>query len=365
MLYTRFIMDAPLVRYVTTVDGVSIAYWKLGSGPLTVHLPALPHSHIHMEWEIPEWRRGYELEATARSLVRYDGRGTGLSQREVDDFSLEAMILDLDAVVRDLDVNQVTLSAAINTCPVAIRYATQFPERVSGLVMWCPVVDASVHRDNSMLAAARKVMETDWEMFSETVAHSLFGWSESEASRRFAALIRAGITQETALRLVPALHTFNVWDDLPHIQCPTLILHRPEMSLLPPGTAERVAARIPNAQLALFEGSSSAPFLGDWRAIVRTVSSFLGVTELEQASAGGNRSIRLLSMKQDGLSPRELEIVELVVGGLTNRQIANRLYIAEKTVENHMGRILVKFDLHTRTELAVYAMEHNLLDESA
>jgi hypothetical protein len=74
-----------------------------------------------------------------------------------------------------------------------------------------------VHLTNPILRAARQVMETDWEMFSETVAHSLLGWSESAAARNFAALVRAGISQETIKPLVAALHELNVWGDLPTI----------------------------------------------------------------------------------------------------------------------------------------------------
>ena len=298
-------------------------------------------------------------------MVRYDGRGTGLSQRDVEHFSLETMIADLDAVVTDLHAEKVALYGIVNTCPVAIAYAARYPERVSDLILWCPVVDASVHLANPMLQAARKVMETDWEMFSETVAHSLVGWSEPDAARRFAELIRAGISQTTAQALVPALHWLNVWDELPRVRCPTLVLHRPEMSLLPPGTAERVAASIPDAQLALFDGNSSAPYVGDWRAIVRTISGFLGVRLAATAGASGRRALRLLSMKNESLTLREQEVVDLVVRGLTNRQIADELFLAEKTVGNHIGRILVKLDLRSRTQLAVYAVEHGLTAKSA
>jgi len=63
-------MDRPLVRYVSTDDGVSIAYWKVGQGPPLVILPTLPYSHILVEWDTPEWRRGYELAASARTGVR-------------------------------------------------------------------------------------------------------------------------------------------------------------------------------------------------------------------------------------------------------------------------------------------------------
>ncbi len=358
-------MDGPLIRYVSTVDGVNIAYWALGEGPPLVQLPALPHSHIRIEWETPEWRRGYELAATAMTVIRYDGRGTGLSQRDVDDFSLEALIADLDAVVNDLDAERVALHGVVNTCPVAIAYAARYPERVSELILWCPVVDGSVHLANPMLQAARQVMVTDWEMFSETVAHSLVGWSEHAAARRFAQLIRAGITQETIQILVPALHKLNVWDELPRVRCRTLVLHRPELPLLPPGTAERVAASIPDARLALFDGSSSAPYVGDWLAIARTISGFLGVTFPGTTGKTGRRAVRLLSMKNDSLTPREREVVDLVVRGLTNRQIAGELYLSEKTVGNHIGRILVKLDLPSRTRLAAYAVEHGLTSRTA
>jgi DNA-binding CsgD family transcriptional regulator len=137
------------------------------------------------------------------------------------------------------------------------------------------------------------------------------------------------------------------------------------MPLLPPGTVEGVVANIPNAQLALFDGSSSAPYLGDWRAIVRTISGFLGMTPTAILGKTGRRALRLLSMKNESLTARESEVVDLVVRGLTNRQIADELFLASKTVENHVGRILVKLDLRSRTQLAAYAVEHGLTSKSA
>jgi DNA-binding CsgD family transcriptional regulator/pimeloyl-ACP methyl ester carboxylesterase len=359
------IMDPPLIRYATTSDGVGIAYWAHGDGPALIQLPSLPHSHIQMEWDTAEWRRGFELMAAERTVVRYDGRGTGLSQRNLGDFSLDALLADLDAVVRDLGGETVALYGIVNSCPIAISYASRHPERVSDLILWCPVVDGSVHRHNSALRAARQVMETDWEMFSETVAHSLVGWSEPGAARRFATLIRAGIDQGTALALVPALHDLNATEELSRVACRTLVMHRPDLPLLPAGAAEHVAAAIPGAQLALFEGSSSAPYIGDWRAIYRTISSFLGVSRGGLPSGGDRRALRLLSMKDESLTPREREIVALVIEGRTNRQIADALFLAEKTVENHIGRILLKLDLRSRTQLAAYALKHGLTGRTA
>jgi pimeloyl-ACP methyl ester carboxylesterase/DNA-binding CsgD family transcriptional regulator len=363
--YNKRTMDGPLIRYAATADNVSIAYWALGQGPPLVQLPALPHSHIQLEWEIPAQRRMFEIAASQRTFVRYDGRGTGLSQRDVEHFSLDTMLLDLDAVVDELGAESATLEGMYNTGAVAIAHAARYPERVSHLILWCPVVDGSVPRNNPQLRALRGLLETNWELFTQTVAHSLIGWSEADTARQFAEVVRAGITQSTLQALLPAIHKLNVWEDLPRVRCPTLVLHRPDNPLVQAGTMERIAASIPNAQLALFEGSSPTPYVGDWRAIARTIGGFLGLKLVARAGATGGRALRLLSMKNESLTAREREVVDLVARGLTNRQIGKELFLAEKTVENHIGRILVKLDLPSRTRLAAYAVEHGLTGKSA
>ncbi len=356
-------MNTPLVRFTRTADGVSIAYWRLGEGAPVVQLPSFPHSHILKEWEIPAQRRMFEMVASDGTFVRYDGRGTGLSQRDVHDFSLDAMVRDLEAVVRDLGTEQVVLSGPVNAGAVAIAFAARNSERVSHLVLWSPVVDGSVPRANQDLRGLRQLAATNWDLFVQTVAHTLSGWSEGEAALQYAEVVREGITQSTLLEMVAAIHEWNVWDDLPRVRCPTLVLHRPAMPLIPAGMTERVVAAIPDARLALLEGSSAAPYVGDWRAVVRAIYEFMGMAPGKGRQAV--RALRLLSMKSEVLTPREREIVDLVVRGLTNREIAGELYLSEKTVGNHVGRILVKLDLRSRTELAAHAVEHGLAGKSA
>ncbi|MCH7812142.1 MAG: hypothetical protein IH958_05885, partial [Chloroflexi bacterium] len=89
----------PRIQYAKTEDGVSIAYWTMGEGRPFVYMPDIPFSHIQLEWQSRGTRRWYERLAERRRLVRYDGRGIGLSEREVTDFSLNAQVLDLEAVV--------------------------------------------------------------------------------------------------------------------------------------------------------------------------------------------------------------------------------------------------------------------------
>jgi two-component system, NarL family, nitrate/nitrite response regulator NarL len=61
-----------------------------------------------------------------------------------------------------------------------------------------------------------------------------------------------------------------------------------------------------------------------------------------------------------GLTPRELEIVELVTEGCGNREIAGRLTISEETVKRHLTHIFDKVGMSTRLELALFALDHNL-----
>src|SRR3990172_11562015 len=127
-------MREPRIQYAKTSDGVSIAYWTLGEGEPLLHMPAFPWSHIQLEWQIPFMRHFYERLARGRRLVRYDARGTGSSDRDVSDFSLEAHTADLEAVLNRLQLDRFAIMGLVNSAPVAVAYAVRNPERVSRLV---------------------------------------------------------------------------------------------------------------------------------------------------------------------------------------------------------------------------------------
>ena len=90
----------PSVQYAQTTDDVSIAWTSVGTGPPLIHLPGVPLSNVEAEWRIPILRQAFAALARSTRYIQYDGRGSGRSQRLVADVSLDAMLLDLDAVVR-------------------------------------------------------------------------------------------------------------------------------------------------------------------------------------------------------------------------------------------------------------------------
>ena len=120
----------PSIQYVTTSDGVSIAFCTLGQGMPLVVMPSGPWGLIQLEWQVPALRDWYERLARRRMVVRYDSRGTGLSERDATDSTLESQVLDLGAVIDRLDSENLALLGAEFSAPAAIVYASRYPERV-------------------------------------------------------------------------------------------------------------------------------------------------------------------------------------------------------------------------------------------
>jgi class 3 adenylate cyclase/pimeloyl-ACP methyl ester carboxylesterase len=268
----------PQIQYATTQDNVSIAFWTLGEGVPLVHLPWFRASHVQLEWQFPECRRWYEALASKRNLVRYDSRGVGMSFRNVSNYSLDALVSDLEAVVDKLDLERFALFGVLHNGPVAIAYAARNPGRVSHLVLWCTYARSADYAQSSQIRASRSFTETDWHLYTETLASIRLGWSEGESTRRFAALVRESLTPESLAAQREAFADVDVSGLLPQVEAPTLVMHRRGISWLDEQVVRDVAARIPNASLQMLEGASGAPYLGDTDSVLSTMYRFLGET---------------------------------------------------------------------------------------
>jgi class 3 adenylate cyclase len=268
----------PRIQFTTTADGISIAYATHGEGhPLVVLPPSIPWSNVQMEWQIPEWARFHERLSQRRMAIRYDCRGAGLSERNIDAFDVNLALLDVEAVVDALGFDEFAIIGFLHSAPIAVEYAAKHPDRVSHLLLWCAFTRVEEARANPIAHQAMYALaEADWELFTETMSHQAFGWAESESARRFARYVRESSSPEVTRMAWQANESIDLSDVLPRIQAPTLVMHRNEYPGLAPGTAQRLAAAIPNARLALFEGSSISPYVGDVESVVRAVDEFLG-----------------------------------------------------------------------------------------
>ncbi len=268
----------PRIQYAQTADGVSIAFWTLGEGMPLVQMPAL-FSHIQMEWQWRGSRSWYERLAENRKLVRYDRRGTGLSERDMTDYPLNAHVLDLEAVVDCLGLERFALLGPLVSGPPAIAYAVGHPERVSHLLLWCTWARGSDYFRAPQVRALISLIDKDWEVYTESAAQFLYGWSAGEEAHRFAVYLRECITQEALLATHAGMRDVDVTALLPQVRSPTLILHRRQAPYPGLDLARGLASRITGARLALLEGSLLLPHLGDTEAVLEAIDEFLGEGE--------------------------------------------------------------------------------------
>ena len=356
----------PRIRYAITCDGVSIAFWTLGEGEPLVYMAGGPWGHIEL-WDIPECRRWYERLAREKMLLRYDVRGTGYSEREVSDHSLDALVADVKAVVDRLDLGRFDIFGAFDAGPVAIAYAARHPERVSHLILWCSWARTSEIR-SPRIRAWLGLIDQDWELMTDTCAHLALGWPAGEVGRHAAQRLRESVTPEAARAALEAMGTFDVTELLPRLKVPTLVLHRGDIPWLPVSIARELASRIPDARLMILEGESTAPYLGDTEATASAIDEFLGEVEegrTAQREAGAPAS------KQDGSGPtrgyphgltaREVEVLRYLAGGRTNDEIAEELFVSVRTVERHVANIYAKIGARGRANATAYALTHNLI----
>jgi DNA-binding CsgD family transcriptional regulator len=147
----------------------------------------------------------------------------------------------------------------------------------------------------------------------------------------------------------------DVRDCLPRIQAPTLIVHRVDDMLVPVTCARYMAERIPNARYLELPGSDHMYWLGDQDETMSALRSFLAETP-EGATIGTLKQRRRRpSTGWESLTEAELDVVRLLTEGLTNQQIATRLYVSPRTVQTHVAHVFAKLGVSRRAEVAAEA----------
>jgi pimeloyl-ACP methyl ester carboxylesterase/DNA-binding CsgD family transcriptional regulator len=354
-------MTAPRISYARSADGVSLAFTVAGDGPAVVFVPWVPFSNMRMEWQNPLLNRVFGQLAQRLVLVHYDGRGTGHSQRDVTDLSLEAMVSDLEAVIDRTGLSEVSLLGQYNSCPHAIAYAARHPERVRRMVLFA----GSARGWNAMSArqtqALLSLIEQDWDLFADTAAHQWMGWSAGQAGRAIADGIRGAVTPQIARATLQAASAADVTELLPTVAAPTLVLHPREMTQIPLDVARSQAMDLPRGRLVVLEGAQPVLFTEDPGEVVRMLTDFFcdGI-EPAAASAAPVAAGGQVMVPPDGLSRRELEVLRLVAAGESNSQIARRLGLSTHTVERHAANLYRKIGARGRADATAYALRNGL-----
>jgi class 3 adenylate cyclase/pimeloyl-ACP methyl ester carboxylesterase len=214
-------MDSPPIQYAKTSDGVNIAYWAIGAGPPLVILPNLLGSNVQLEWEADDRRTAFERLSQRATVIRYDWRGMGLSQRDRLDSSPEAASLDLEAVVDRLDLERFALYGTHFSADVAVSLAGSHPARLSHLIFGVPPFPDTYY---ARLATIEPLIEQDWELFTEIFARLIMGWDSPLAAQR-AAWIMGSHTPSSFRFGLDAMAAFSPEPFLAAVRTPALILY--------------------------------------------------------------------------------------------------------------------------------------------
>lgn len=282
----------PPVKYTKTADGLTIAYSAMGDGPPVVLMPA-SWSHLGLIWDDPQARLWLERVGRGRKLVLYDGRGTGLSQRDVAAYSLDTLILDLEAVLDATGVDRVDLYAVTFQCAAAIEFAARCPERVAHLLLVGAFARGADFWGLPRVRAVRAIRETDWELYAESFLKVVTGpdakLTEGEV-RAHARLILEGTSAESLRAFMEASEAFDVSDRLPLVSCPALVMSIQRAAFINVSLVQEIASRIPNAELVLLDDSAS--FLRYSEEVADAIGRFLGVEGVMASQRDGVSAFR-------------------------------------------------------------------------
>jgi pimeloyl-ACP methyl ester carboxylesterase/DNA-binding CsgD family transcriptional regulator len=342
-------MEGPtnqVVRFCRAPDGTRIAYAVHGHGPpLLVSTCWL--SHLQHDWESPVWQHFLRDLGRIATVVRYDERGHGLSDRDVTDFSLEARVGDLEAVADAAGFDRFALMAMAQGGVPSIHFATRHPDRLTRLLFYvstaCLVPDPTPG-DLELEEVKRQMIKVGYgredSTFRRVFTSMMIPDSTEEQMRWLDDLIRVASTPQLAYEFRKQISLVDARHLLPELRLPTLVLHPKGERVSTFDQGRQLAAAIEGSRFVALD-SRNHIVLGDepaWQVVVDEVDRFLAPDRQEPPAPG-----------VDTLSAREREVLVLAADGLGNDEISARLHLSVRTVERHLQNSYTKLGVSGRS----------------
>lgn len=349
------------VRFCTASDGVKLAYATAGSGPPLVRV-ANWLTHLDLDWKGPIWAHWFREFSRNNTLVRFDLRGSGLSDRMVEEQSLETWVQDLETIIEDVNIDRFPLLGFCQGGAIALSYAVRHPERITHLILFDSysqgsLVDGTPEKKKREVMALAEMIEVGWgrgdtEVFRRIFTDLLMPEASEEEHQWLAELQHKTATPAMASRLWQVFHQIDVRHLLDKVNVPTLIFHVTGDKVVPFEEGRKLASEIPNARFIPLESENHILPEGDpaWDRFVAEVRSFIGSSRAETVADDPQQLF-------PELTPRECEVLDLIARGLKNDEIAEKLYISPKTVRNHNTHIFDKLRVDSRAKAIVLARE--------
>lgn len=341
------------IRLCTAHDGARLAYATSGVGPPLVKVGNWL-THLEFDLRSPVW--GYLLEALSRdhTLLRYDQRGTGLSDWNVDTMSFEDHVRDLESVVDAAGQTRFPLLCISQGAAVGITYAVRHPQRVSHLVLHGGYTRGrrarcSTPAEIEEMETMVKLMEIGWgkndPAWRQFFTSQFIPGGSAEQHDWFNELQRISTSPANAVRMARGFENVDITPLLSQVRCPTLVLHASGDLRVPFAEGRRLAGGIAQARFAPLQTANHLMLADDpaWPRWQEEVRDFLGTPSV------------LPDARFATLTPRERELLELLAQGRDNAQIAATMSLAEKTVRNHITSVFAKLEVESRAQAIVQA----------
>ena len=273
------------VHFTQSFDGTRIAYAIAGNGPPLVKTANFI-SHLVYDWESPVWRHWLDEFTHEHTLIRYDERGSGLSDWDVEDLSFEAWVRDLEVVVDTVGLRQFPLFAMSQGGTVAVAYTVRHPEKVSRLILYGAYARGWLNRDLTaeqieeeklIISLMRVGWGRDNPAFRQVFATQLVPEASIEQLRALEEQMRISATAENAARLESEMHRTDVRHLASQIRVPTLVVHARGDAGVPFEEGRLLASLIPNAQFVALESKNHLLTKDEpaWKKFCEAVRSFL------------------------------------------------------------------------------------------
>jgi pimeloyl-ACP methyl ester carboxylesterase/DNA-binding CsgD family transcriptional regulator len=345
------------IQFCKSRDGTRIAYAVSGDGPPLVWVQHWIH-HLELDWGSVIWRPWLSMLARRHTVIRYDWRGCGLSDRDPWGFSLEKHSADLEAVVEAAGVERFALFGMAGTgSGIAMRFAVDHPDRVACLVLQESHMKGRIAGDATVeqreeAQARLKVIELGWP--NDTPAYGRFFTAlhipDASAAQiqEYNGLLRQATSPGNASQLLRTFWGADFSEIVPQVCSPTVVFHATGDSVIPFAEGRKVAALISGARFVPLDSQNHLLLETEaaWSPFIGAFDDFLAANFPNQSRS----SI-------DQLTARERELLELLAQGASNSAIAERLKISEKTVRNHVSTIFNKLEVNSRAEAIVLARE--------
>jgi pimeloyl-ACP methyl ester carboxylesterase/DNA-binding CsgD family transcriptional regulator len=349
------------VRY-TKWGSVNIAYQVLGDGPVDLVLSPGWVTNLDLAWDVAPLARFLERLASDYRLILFDKRGTGLSDRlQADKLpTLQERMEDLVAVMDAAGSERAVLVGTLGGGAMSGLFAATYPERSAALILYGTF--AKLERDTGLLARLAGNQEDALDRIEQewgTEGVGLAFWAPSlvhddEAKRAYLRLMRSSVSPAAARALMRLGYQINWELVVPNVKVPTLVLHRTGDLVVPIHQARKLADGIAGARFVELPGTDHLMWAGDQDSIINEVRRFLRDSGVDSPLGASSRATDT-SPNDFGLSGRELEVLELIARGFTNKQIASSLHISAKTAGAHVSNILAKLSVERRAEAAAIA----------